>query len=248
MLRLFALAAAALVLSPLASAQYTISGPDTSRVLTVSGFGQATADANRAVLRIMFETEGETIDEAIEKHEAEVERVMALLTDAGVPESEIKLERSSVGPAGGGVRFESVRPDAGDETFEASRMLVARVDDLDGISRLMAEIVRNDDDDLLDIQRRNVDVRYTVRDLDGLADEALQDAVRRARARAELIAEMGGFSLGEIVTISEGGLGMGGGFESMMMMAMMREMGGETGMTDGEFVSNATVTVSFRIR
>lgn len=247
MLRLSVLATALLVLAPEALAQRSLA--DSARVLTVSGFGRAVTDADRAVLRIMFETEGETIDEAIDKHEAEVERVRTLLREAGVPDGEVKLERSSVGPAGGGVRFESVRPDDGDESFRASRTLVARVDDLDSVSRLMAEVSRNDGDDLLDIQRRNVTVSYTVRDIDALDDEALQDAVRRARARAELIAEMGGFELGEIVTIGEGGTSAGGsGFESLMMMAMMGQMGGESGMADGEFVANAAVTVTFRIR
>lgn len=235
---------AVLVAAP-ASAQLTLSAPDTSRVLTVSGYGRAATDADRAVLTISFETEGETIDEAIEKHEAEVERVRQLLLDSGIPESEIKLERVSVGGAGRGMRFETVRPGDDDETFSASRTLIVRIDDLDRVPRLMADVVRNADDDLLDVQRRNVDVRYTVKAPEDLQDEALRDAVTNARERATLIAQMGGVSLGEVVTVTESGASPWGA-ETMAMM-MMRD-GGGSGLTDGEYVVHAQVVVTFRIR
>lgn len=246
MLRVLTLAALACLAATPAVAQFTISGPDTSRVLTVAGFGRATADVDKAVLRIAFETEGETIDEAIEKHEAEVSRVQSILVEAGIPESDIKLERAAVGPAGGGARFESIRPGDDEESFTASRVLVVGVGDLDAVPRLMAEIVRNDDDDLLDIQRRNVDVRYTVADTKALDDEALRDAVTRARERADLIASMAGLSLGEVISVSEGGGGSMFGMEAVAM-AMLRD-NGNGGLTDGEVVASASVVVSFRIR
>ena len=205
MLRILCLSALlALAASP-ADAQFTLSGPDTSRVLTVTGFGRASADTDRAILRIAFETEGETIDEAIEKHESEVARVRALLREAGIPDREVKLERASAGPAGGDMRFESVRPGADAPMFSASRVLVVGVDDVDLVPRLMAEVVQNREDSLLDIQRRNVDVRYAVRDPQVLEDQALQQAVARARERAELIVSMAGLELGEVMAVSEGG-------------------------------------------
>ena len=64
-----------------AAAQFTLATPDTARVLTVSGTGRAAADADRAILTVAFQTEGETVDDALEKHEREVERVQTLLLD-----------------------------------------------------------------------------------------------------------------------------------------------------------------------
>lgn len=246
MTRAFLFTVLTLLIAAPSQAQFTLSGPDTSRVLTVTGFGKASADIDKAVLRIAFETEGETIDEALDKHETEVARVQEILTGAGIPEGEIKLERVSVGPAGGGTRFESIRPGDSVETFTASRVLVVGVTDLDIVPRLMAELVRNDDDDLLDIQRRNVDVRYTVAETQALEDEALQTAVARARERALLITEMAGLELGEVIAVIEGGGGSLFGMEALAM-AMARE-GGNGGLTDGEYVSTSSVVVSFRIR
>lgn len=201
-------------------------------------------DADRAVLTISFETEGETIDEAIEKHEEEVERVRQLLIESGIPEGEIKLERVSVGGSDHGMRFEAVRPGGEDDTFSASRTLIVRVDDLGMVPRLMAAVVRNEDDDLLDVQRRRVDVRYTVQTPQELQDEALRDAVTNARDRASLIAQMGGLTLGEVVTVIESGASPFGS-DAMARMIMME---GGSGLTDGEYVVSAQVVVTFRIR
>lgn len=244
MLRVLALALLCLAAALPARAQFTIAGPDTSRVLTISGFGRASADTDRAVLRIAFETEGETIDEAIQKHETEVARVRALLREAGIPDADVKLERAAAGPADGGMTFESVRPNGDEQTFTASRVLVARVDRLEIVPRLMAQVVQNEADDLLDIQRRNVDVRYSVREPKALEDEALRDAVARAHARAELVAAMAGVELGSILSVDEGNASLLG----MQSMAAMYRDGGDSGLTDGEYVVNAAVIVTYRIR
>ena len=244
MTRALLFAALAVLASAPASAQFTLAGPDTTRVLTVSGFGRAAMDADRAVLTISFETEGETIDEAIDKHEEEVERVRDLLIESGVPEGEIKLERVSVGGSQRGMRFETVRPGGEDDSFSASRTLIVRVDNLDMVPRLMAAVVRNDDDDLLDVQRRNVDVRYTVRAPENLQDQALRDAVSNARERASLIATMGGLTLGDVLTVMESGASPWG--SEAMARAMMME--GGSGLTDGEYVVNAQVVVTFRLQ
>ncbi len=244
MTRLLFAALIALSLAVPARAQFTLNVPDTTRVLTVSGFGRAAADADRAVLRVAFETEGETIDEAIDKHTQEVERVRTLLVASGVPESEIKLERVSVGPSGGGGRFETMRPGDGDQTYTASRVLVVRVDDLESVPRLLGELVRNSDDDLLDIQRRNVDVRYTVRAPEALQEEALRSAVTKARERAALIASMAGVTLGDVTSVAEGSGSLYG--MDPRAAAMMNE--GGSGLTDGEFVVTSSVVVTFVIR
>ncbi|MEM6328174.1 MAG: SIMPL domain-containing protein [Bacteroidota bacterium] len=243
--RAFVPALLAALLAVPAAAQFTLAAPDTSRVLTVSGFGRAAMDADRAVLTVSFETEGETVDEAIEKHEEEVRRVRQLLQDAGVPESEIKLERVNIGGSGGGMQFEAVRPRGDDDAFTASRTLIVRVDDLDLVPSIMAAAVRNADDDLLDVQRRTVNARYTVASPEGLLNEALRDAVRNARTRAMLITEMSGLELGEILTVVESGASPWNA--EARALAMFRDGMGSS-LTDGEYVVNAQVVVTFRIQ
>lgn len=245
MLRFSFLLGLAATLAAPAAAQFTLATPDTARVLTVSGTGRAASDADRAILTVAFQTEGATVDDALEKHEREVERVQTLLLEAGIPEGEIKLERVSIGEGGGGGRFEAPRGGSGESAFTASRTLIVRVDQLDLVPSLMAAVVRNEGDDALDVQRRNVDVRYTVRDPNALTDDALRDAVRNARSRADLIAEMSGLTLGDALTVVEAGASPWGA-EAAAMMAMRNEMG--SGLTEGEYVVLAQVVVTFQIR
>ena len=225
-----------------ARAQFTMTpvAQDSSfRTLTVTGTGEAKANSDRAVLRIAFETEGKTIDEALERHQEEVDRVQALLRDGGIPDDQIFVDRASVGESEG----EYGGP-ADEEGFTASRFVTVYVDDLDRVPRLMAEVVKNSGDDLLTVQRRNVDVSYVLQDRAALRSVALRKAVTDARDRAGLIAEMAGLQLGRVVTVNEQGVqaALFGPVSSNDQAAMMQMMGGGGG---GEHRVQSGVVVTF---
>lgn len=229
-----------------AQAQFTFAAAptDTSlRTLVVRGTGEATARVDRATLRIMFETEGETVDDALVRHEGEVQRVQALLRERGVPDDQVFLDRAAVGSQGG---MGPMGPSP-DESFTVSRQLTVHVDDLDAAPRLMAELANDRDDDALAIQRRTVHVTYSVRDPDPLHREALREAVRDARERAELIAEMAGLRLGEVLSVAENGAEMGTMFGAGMMEAMMSGMGDPTNGGGGERRVGSVVVVTFAV-
>jgi uncharacterized protein YggE len=210
MCRLAVCAAALLLLlapSQVAYAQIVMvapTEPDSAlRTLTVTGMGEATSASTRGTLRIAFATEGETVEEALATHEEEVARVSALLRDSGVPESDIFLDRTSVGAVdeddyGGSA--------TSGELYVADRLVTVYLSDLASIPRLMAEIVRSDRDGLLTVHRRSVDVAYTLADRSALRAEALREAVADAQRRAELIAAASGLRLGAVLSLSEQGV------------------------------------------
>lgn len=244
MLRPLALVAL-VALAPGARAQFTMMpvAPDSSfRTLTVTGSGTARALSDRAVMRIAFETDGKTIDEALERHQEEVERVQELLSDEGVAADQIFVDRASVGESEG-----DYGGPAEEEGFTATRFVTVYVEALDRVPRLMAAVVANDGDDLLTVQRRNVDVTYVLKDRAALRSVALREAVQDASGRAALIAEMAGLRLGDIVTVNEQGIqaAMFGATSAVDEAAMMQMMGGGGG---GEHSVQAGVVVTYTVR
>lgn len=212
------------------------------RTLTVTGVGEATAVSDQAVLRVSFETDGETVDEALQRHQEEVERVQALLDDNRIPEDKVFIDRASVGETTGDY---GGPPET--DGFTASRMLTVHIDDLDRVPRLMADLVKDSGDDLLSVQRRTVNVNYVLQNREPLRADALRQAVQDASERAALIAEMAGLELGRVVMVNEAGVqsalfGMSGGNEQLMMEMISAGGGG------GEHRVQAGVVVTFVLK
>ena len=227
-----------------AQAQFTISGPPTSaslRTIDVRGSGEASAPHDRAVLRVSFDSKGDTAEEALATHRAEVGRIQSILMGAGVPQSQIFLERSGVGST----RSRGGRMGGGDDGFSATRQLTVHVDDLDAVPTLVAAIASDAQDDLLAVNQRQVNVSYVVQDADALQRDALRDAVADARERAELIAGAAGLTLADVLSVREDGAGASA-FDAMNagMRAGMMDDAGE----GGDYRVSVGVSVSFSVR
>ena len=225
-------------------AQFTISGPPTStslRTVDVRGSGEATTPHDRAILRISFDSKGDTAEEALATHQAEVGRIQSILMGAGVPQDQIFLDRSGVGTS----RSRGGMMGGSEEGFSASRQLTVHVDDLDAIPALVAAIASDQEDDLLAVNQRQVNVSYVVQDAEALQRQALRDAVADARQRAELIAGAAGLTLAEVLSVREDGAG-GSIFDSIGANAMAGMMDGmmEGG---GEYRVRVGVSVSFSV-
>ena len=216
---------------------------DDFRTIVVSGSGEAFAPSDRAVVSVSFSTEGATADEALSQHETEVARVRQILTEAGVPDGDVTLQRASVGPQGAR-GFPGSGSD--DDAYSVLRQLTVRVDDLDAVPALVAALSTDADDDVLAVQVRNVDVSYVLADDGALRRAALRGAVDDARERAALIAEATGVTLGEVLDVSEG-LASALGGDIVGLQAMMAGMQLEPG-EGGEHRVGASVVVTFRIR
>ncbi len=79
---------------------------------------------------------------------------------------------------------------------------------------------------------------------DAALDEARADAVKRARARAELYAKAAGLRVVRIVSITENGENAGGPVRPVMLRAMAAEVAAPTSIAPGE--RDVTVNVSVR--
>ncbi|HEX9950334.1 MAG TPA: SIMPL domain-containing protein [Rubricoccaceae bacterium] len=239
---------ALLLVSGVASAQ-TLSltpAPIGPRTITVQGQGEATAAADHARLRFQVVTEGATLDEALRLHETEVARVQALLRDAGVPDARVTLDRVAVGDDeedGPGFRPD----DSGGEVVRVTRAVTAEVDDLDAVDGLVGQLASREGDDALTTQMRSVVVSFERRDVTALRETALREAVRDARRRADLAAEVSGVRVGRMLSVTEGGVTgtmfFSGPTPGADRVAAM--MGGMMGGGSGEHVESARVIVVY---
>ncbi|HEX8297684.1 MAG TPA: SIMPL domain-containing protein [Rubricoccaceae bacterium] len=239
----------ALLVTGTASAQTLSLTPPTSgpRTITVQGQGEASAAADHARLRFQVVTEGATLDEALRLHETEVARVQGLLRDAGVPDARVTLDRVAVGddeedgPVYGA--------DDASEIVRVTRAVTAEIDDLDTVDGLVGQLASRQGDDALTTQMRSVVVSFERRDVTGLRETALRDAVRDARRRADLTAEVSGVRVGRVLNVTEGGVTgtmfFSGPTPGADRVAAM--MGGMMGGGSGAHVESARVIVVYEV-
>lgn len=195
--RLFVLAALAAFALPATAQSGPVTSADSSRTLYVNGNGEVRAVPDRAVIRVGLKSDGETVEEALQNHAAELDRVEALLAAAGIPSAERRVTKSAVSKDQDQFGGES-------EGYAAVSLLSVNVDDLSRVPTLLASIA-DAEDDLLVTNERSVDVQYVVRDLEPFRLDALRTAVEDARRRAELVSGMSGMRLGVMSNVSESG-------------------------------------------
>ncbi|MEM6784003.1 MAG: SIMPL domain-containing protein [Bacteroidota bacterium] len=196
--------------------------------ITVSGEASQTVQADRALVYLAFETEGTTANEALDRHQSILGDVNALLDSLGIGDDQVRVENLAVRQQQGGRRGMSAG-NGDEETFVVSRALVVTLDDLDLVQPVTVGLARDaaDLETALAVRGRNVEVRYTVRDPEGIQDAVLAEAMMRAQARAELVAAAAGVELGPVVSVRERGAyngeGNGMGFEEMAEVSMLAQ-------------------------
>ncbi len=193
------------------------------------------------MLRVSFDSKGDTAEEALATHQAEVGRIQSILMGAGVPQSQIFLDRSGIGST----RSRGGMMGGTDDGFSATRQLTVHLDDLDAVPALVAAIASDAQDALLAVNQRQVNVSYVVQDADTLQRDALRDAVADARERAELIAGAAGLTLADVLSVREDGAG-GSAFDAMN--AGMRAGMMDGAMEGGDYRVTVGVSVSFSVR
>lgn len=212
------------------------------RFVTVSGEGVVNAIPDQATVRFGIATRHQNPEEARRQNAETAREAMNAVRALGVEERKLRLETLRLQP----VREynpETRRPE--DKGYEASRELVVELDDLEKLPDLIAQIVQKG-------ANRLNGVSYGLKDRDGVRDEALVEAVMRAKQKAALMASTLGVELGEVVKISEQGIAMPFPVMRMesdaMMMAKAEAAPEPEAYAAGEMKVEATVQVTFRLK
>lgn len=164
--------------------------PDaTRRTVTASGTATVGSTPDEAVLTLGVQTQGATAEEAMAESAQRMSALIAELLDQGLREDDLATAWLNLYPQ---------YADAGSTIvgYQAENQVTVTVRALDRIGRIIDRAVQAGANLMSGIT-------FGLSDDDPAADRALAEAVADARGKAEVLAEAGGASLGEVVQITE---------------------------------------------
>ena len=205
-------------------------------LLTISAAGESTRVPDIAIVSAGVVTQSVDARTAMRDNSAQMVRVIAALKKAGVAERDIQTSNVSLNPQ---YRYrENQLPEL--VGYQANNNVTVKLRNVakagDAIDALVGEGANQVNGP-----------SFALDNSDAALDEARVDAMKKARARANLYATAAGMSVKRIVSISEAG-----GWQPpypMPMVAMKAEAAdAATPVSPGEVGTNVTVTVVFELQ
>ncbi len=170
---------------------------DCNREITVQGTGIVRVVPDQATLRFAIVTRALKPEEARRQNAEVAARVLRAVRQEGIEERKMRLLALRLS------EYYERKPDGTRyrKGFEAYREFSITVDDLEKIPELVARVVAEGSNRLLSLS-------YDVKDRQAVEQEALQQAARNAYAKARVLAQTLGASLGDILRVHEQSLHM----------------------------------------
>jgi len=213
----------------------------------VSGQGKVTAVPDLAVLSLGVEAEAATVEEAMDKAAAAMNRVIDSLHGNGVADSDIKTQWFSIYPVTEWVGITSPIDSYVQNSHEVlvgyrvTNMATVKIRDINATGDIIDAAARAGGD-----LTRIHGVSFTVDDPSVYEDAARELAIANARAKAQQLAGAAGVGLGKPFYISESG-----GYYPVYYDYGMAVKGGEvypsTPISPGETEITLTVQMAFAI-
>jgi uncharacterized protein len=204
---------------------------DVTRTISVTGTGTIEAAPDMATLMIGVTTQGATAAEALAANTTATDAVIARLTASGIEARDMQTSNLSINPNWTG--YDSSTPTI--SGYVASNMLTVRVRKLDTTGAVLDAAVADGANTLNGLT-------FGLADPEPAYNEARKEAVADARAKAELLATAAGVTLGEVVSIADGGAMTDPApmYREAVASAPVPVVGGELGLI-------ATVSVTYAI-
>jgi len=175
------------------------------RTFTVSGEGKVVAIPDIAEFSFGVLTEGGKDIAALQKENSEkINKIISFLKDSGIEEKDIKTQYYNISP-----RYQNfscpifqnekpgVCPPAEIIGYSISQSVLVKVRDINKAGEIVAGVV--------DRGANNVwGPNFSVDDSSQFQAQARQEAINKAKAKAEAIAKAAGFKLGKLISIQEG--------------------------------------------
>ena len=204
---------------------------DTAQI-TVTGEASLPVQPDVATLALGVTTQAATAAEAMAANSAALSGVLARLKSAGIAESDLQTSNLTLNPNWVGYDSGSTPTIAG---YTASNLLTVRVRALDTLGSVLDAAITDGANTLNGLT-------FELSDPKPKLDEARRAAVADAMARAALLVEAAGATLGPVQSISEGG-----GFVNPQPMFRQDAASSPVPVAAGEIGVTATVTMVFKI-
>ncbi|PJF07853.1 SIMPL domain-containing protein [Pseudorhodobacter sp. MZDSW-24AT] len=223
---------AALVSSTALTAAFAQSGPSVPQI-TVTGEGTVDGVPDIASLSLGVTTLGDSAAAAMAANTEALNAVMARLKAAGIADRDMQTTNLSINPNWTGYDNGARQRIDG---YTASNQLTVRIRDLDGLGGVLDAAIQDGANTLNGLSFGLSEPRPAL-------DAARKAAVEDARARATLLVEAAGATLGKIVSITEGG----GYAAPQPMFRQSADAAGAVPVAAGEVATSASVTIVFEI-
>lgn len=214
-----------------------------STLLTLNAEGKSTRTPDMAVFSAGVTTEGKTAAEAMSANAAAMNRVIAALKKAGIADKDIQTSSINLNPVYGqpviGPNGQVVH-EPRIVGYQANNTVTIRSRDIKGFGKVLDALVASGTNQISGPS-------FQLSDPSAANDEARANAMKAARARADLYAKAAGLRVVRIISISEGG-----GYappQPVYAMAKM-DMAAEaapTPISAGQLDTQMTVTVQFEL-
>lgn len=212
-------------------------------VLTISAEGRTTRKPDLALFNAGVATSGKTAAEALSANSAAMNRVIAALRRAGIAERDIQTSNLSLNPV-----YADMSRQPGDPLeqqvpriigYQASNTVNVKQRDLAGFGKVIDTLVGSGANQVNGPS-------FQMNDPEAALDEARTDAMKRARARAQLYASAAGLKVVRVLSINENG-GYSPPQPVMYRVAMADAATAPTPVAAGEVSLNANVTVTYEL-
>lgn len=206
-------------------------------ILDVSAEGRSTRVPDIATIRAGVVTQAPTAAAALADNSARMARVLAALKRAVVADRDVQTSSVGLSPQ---YRYVENQPPA-ITGYQATNTVAIRFRDIARSGAILDALV-NEGANQIDGPALSIDKP------DAAFDEARADAVRRARARAELYARAAGLGVVRILAMAESGANAGGGPPPMLYARAQRGESADTSVVAGERDVTVTLSVRFLLR
>ena len=207
---------------------------DPQRTIRVTGEGKVTAVPDMAIIRTGVVSQASKAVEAMEQNSAISKQIMVDLEQMKIAERDIQTSRFNVQPEyEQGPRGQRTNKIVG---YRVTNQVTVRVHDLAKVGKLLDTLIRSG-------SNRISGVNLGVKDSSDLMNEARVNAIKNARARANIYAEAAGVEVGKVISIDE----QQAAFPRTGVFGRAMEMSGDVPIAAGEMEFSTTINVMFEL-
>lgn len=234
---LLALGGLALLGSACEGNKITVAGQNAeTRGITVTGEGKATGQPDMAILTLGVSALAPSVADAREQAAAAMQKIIDSMKGNGVADKDIQSTQFSIQP-----EYDYTNGQQKLTGFRVTNIVVAKVRNIDNTSKVLDDAVAGGGD-LTQVQGLD----FTIDKPETLQDQAREQAMNDAKAKAQRLADLAGVTLGGPISIQESGVTPPG---PLVSGADLKLGAGEaaTPIQPGELDVNITVQVVYAI-
>lgn len=234
------LSIATLILAASASGQTVTQPPRDSgfeETVSVTGTGHATLTPDRFSFTAGVRTTAPTVEDAVNQNNSKVAAVIAALKRTGATDQEIRTSNFSIYPQQVYEQNQAPRVTG----YQVANNVTVTKKDVSAAGRLLQAAIAAG-------VNESSGLNFEVSDLARGRDEGLKAAFADARAKAALLAQAAGRSLGRALIITEGGQPAHRPIPMVRSMAMKAEAVSDVPVESGTNELNYTVSVVFSLQ